>query len=108
MMGTGTDEQICELAVAFGVVLPPGAAAAASATTRTMTTTTVEPLVSPWDGDGREKINRVIIGFLRRQPGGATIAPDLDAYEKYLDARDAEDLGSYTLHENQPPATVAV
>jgi hypothetical protein len=64
--------------------------------------------VSPWDGDGREKINRLIIGFLCRQPGGATIAPDLDAYEKYLDARDAEDLGHYTLHENQPPATVTV
>lgn len=63
---------------------------------------------SPWDGEAGEAINRLIIAFLRRQPGGATIAPDLDAYEKCLDVRVAEDKGFYSLHDNLPPATVTV
>lgn len=63
---------------------------------------------SPWDGEAGETINRLIIAFLRRQPGGATIAPDLDAYEKYLDALDTQGKGLYTLHDNPPPGTVTV
>ncbi len=64
--------------------------------------------VSPWEGDANETVSRRIIAFLRRQPGGATIAPDLDAYEQYLDAWDAEDKGFFTRHNNVPPATVTV
>lgn len=40
--------------------------------------------------DGRRPFNRLIVDFLRLQPGGAVIAPDIDAYENYLDERDAE------------------
>lgn len=63
---------------------------------------------SPLEGEAGQSINRLIIAFLRRQPGGVVIAPDLDAYEKYLDARDAEGKGMYTRHDDVPPPTVTV
>lgn len=62
---------------------------------------------SPWVGDDGQNMSRLIIAFLRRQPGGATIAPDIDAYEEYLDARDASGVGFYTAH-TPPAATVTV
>jgi len=57
------------------------------------------------DDDNRQLMSRLIIAFLRRQPGGSTIAPDIDAYEQYLDDRDASGVGIYTTHD-PPPATV--
>lgn len=44
---------------------------------------------SPWDG--RESYRRVVTEFLRRQPGAAVIASDIQAYTDYLDAQDAEE-----------------
>jgi hypothetical protein len=40
--------------------------------------------------DSGEVYSRVIIDFLRRQPGGAVIASHIDAYAAYLDAQEAE------------------
>ena len=40
--------------------------------------------------DGRQPFDRLIVDFLRRQPGVAVVAPDIDAYENYLDEQDAE------------------
>jgi hypothetical protein len=40
--------------------------------------------------DGRQLFDRLIVNFLRRQPGGAVIASDIDAYESYLNEQDAE------------------
>lgn len=48
---------------------------------------------------------RAIIAFLRRQPGGAAIAVDVDAYAAYLDERDAKNEGVYSAH-HPPDATV--
>lgn len=40
--------------------------------------------------DSRQSFDRVIVDFLRRQPGGTVIASDIDAYETYLNEQDAE------------------
>lgn len=62
---------------------------------------------SPWEGDDGQNISRLIIALLRDQPGGQTVAPDIDAYEQYLDAREASGVSFYTPH-TPPPATVVV
>ncbi|WP_431236660.1 toll/interleukin-1 receptor domain-containing protein [Mycolicibacterium aichiense] len=56
-------------------------------------------------GDEGQSISRLIIAFIRRQPGGSAVAPDVDAYEKYLDERDASGVSFYTAH-TPPAATV--
>ncbi|QTJ67952.1 toll/interleukin-1 receptor domain-containing protein [Rhodococcus sp. ZPP] len=43
---------------------------------------------SPWDS-GRP-YPRVIVDYLRTQPGGSVISSDVDTYESYLDRKDAE------------------
>lgn len=43
---------------------------------------------SPWDG--RRPYRRVVVDFLRQQPGAGIIAADLHAYVEYLDDQDAE------------------
>jgi hypothetical protein len=50
-------------------------------------------------------MSRAIITFLRRQPGGTAIAVDIDAYEAYLDQRDANNENAYSSH-HPPEATV--
>ena len=41
--------------------------------------------------DSKRPFTRVIVEFLRRQPGGAVVASDIDAYASYLDKRDGLD-----------------
>jgi hypothetical protein len=43
---------------------------------------------SPWDS--RESYTRVIVEYLRRQPGAPVIAADIDTYVAYLDEKDFE------------------
>ena len=50
-------------------------------------------------------MSRAIIAFLRRRPGGKAIAVDIDAYEAYLDQRDANNEGAYSTH-HPPEATI--
>lgn len=54
----------------------------------TKTNTQIHWANSPWDA-GRSYA-RVIPEFLRRQPGAAVIASDINAYVDYLDEQDAE------------------
>ncbi|MGW0042261.1 toll/interleukin-1 receptor domain-containing protein [Rhodococcus sp. NPDC003348] len=46
-----------------------------------------------WAGSALDETSypRAIVSFLRNQPGREVIAADIDAYEKYLDEKDAED-----------------
>jgi hypothetical protein len=51
--------------------------------------------------DGGEPYPRVVTEFLRRQPGAAVIASDIQAYVDYLDEQDAED--GRAAGRNAPP-----